>query len=455
MSFIGLVTQKEQRNGVYLQAKVIAPNKALAKTANFKVVVEPIAEDDYMLCVIDNARARSRINVGAGDINDIQSDLDEYLVKAGIHKTITEYTFYNMAGNAKFSDYMTSDGKLIGRPKYGEDDVSGSLELHTYKKDGDGNITAEVTTHITLTIKPLTADQVLDSEEFTKQAVWDKMVLGTLNDKAAQLGWERVRDNLKMAEGFESSYMKEGDTVRATWKVVDSLETTPRVDNTGKIANKMAYDSASDKYNEMVTAGKSASCTFVKDSIGTYLYYTFKGITITCTLSLGEETRTIVYECAMQSSPLTNTELLKKIYDKLRAEMGNSGGAMTFGGENGADASKEQSWLLTEDTFIRLMKNCRGIAIPEYQIDGASLYPITQSITYSLKTADGTSPYAYSNAITGYEENADNYKYDITKSKLTNEDSKNFTIQADIACMNYNGNAAYGKSFLRLKLNVQ
>lgn len=460
MSFIGLVTRKDKKNGVYLQAKVIAPNKKLSSTANFKVTVEPNEVDDYMLCVIDNARARAKINAGIGDVSNVNGDIAEFFTKVGINKTNTEYTFYNVAtSGGKFSDYMTSDGKFIKKPKYGESEVTGSLELRTTKKNANGITTAEVVTHIILAIQPLTVQDVLNSPEFNKNTIWNKIKGG--NKEASLKGWESIYSDLNFINKLSSENLKDDMSIGVTCTVIDPED---RINSDGTIAEQLTFKEASEKYQELLNSGLGYTCEFKSDYNNKEINYVFSGITLKVSLSLATETVDYIYDCKIRSAYLTNQEVAMALVQSNKLAIVNSqNNNKYYYKQNGTSVSEQNIIVyssLWDSLTLKAPRNAYDVSLPEYNLTGIGNNPkVIITITNLCKNQDGTGSYPYyGDVIKTDNTDLDNMLFiiekDALRSRINTDEAKNFCIEASIDISNYAGSTANAKVYSRFKIDT-
>ena len=151
MSFVGLVTQKDKPTGVSLMAKVVTANKKKSAKKVFKVSVKPNALDEFTCCVIDHSTVVDKIN-SSQDMSQIVEDVN--LIYSGINDTTVSYRIIDVSA-PYLSTYLAEDGKINGRPKYGEGNASGYIEV-TVSKNGKS-----VTSRVQASVKEITAEEVL------------------------------------------------------------------------------------------------------------------------------------------------------------------------------------------------------------------------------------------------------------------------------------------------------
>lgn len=305
MSFVGLVTQKDKTTGVSLMAKVVTANKKKSAKKVFKVSVKPNALDDFTCCVIDHSAAIEKIT-SSQDMAHIIEDVS--LTYSGINDTSISYRIIDV-GVPYLGSYLGEDGKIQGRPKYGEGDASGYIEITVSKND------KSIVSRIQATVKEITAEEVLNDALFTQAAMWT-LIRGQ-NDPyqhgSEWSGHNNISKQLKLisSKAVDSISIQ---PVSIEWEVQDStliyaeeFYSTPRIDvETGNItrpAYKDACTLVDSIYNVNVKViGAESNALQNRVRIG--------GIVLTAKLSLGEATKDIVFNCSTISKYITNQEVL-------------------------------------------------------------------------------------------------------------------------------------------------
>jgi len=316
MSFVGLVTRKEKDTGVSLMAKVVTESKIKFARKAFKVKVKANALDDFTCCVVDHEAAVGKINQ-TQDMTSIIKDIT--LSYNGVNNTTVSYRIIDIE-TPKLSGYMTNDGKVTGRPKFGEGNATGYIEITVSKNE------ASLVSRILTSIKSTTADEVLNDATFGQMALWGA-IRGT-NDSYIQgsewSGHNNVMSKLNLVNSIDIAALST-NPVGVTWSVKDdtlsyasalNIYTEARINaGTGDIS-RCAYKDACklvDGINGItvkVIAGVSASDTLQnRVRIG--------GITLTASLTLGTVIKNVVFNCSTVSKYLTNTEVMDVVLNNI------------------------------------------------------------------------------------------------------------------------------------------
>lgn len=320
MSFIGLVTQKDKPTGVTLKAKVVTANKKLHKYKEFKVSVKANGLDDLTCCIKDHATAVEKIN-SSQDMAQVISDVS--LTYSGINGTTIRYEIIDV-DTPYLSTYIGKDGKVNGRPKYGEGDSVGYIEIIVEKGK------EQVTSRIQTIVKEISAEEVLNDANFTQAGLWN-LIKGNNESYQQSNEWSghnNIYSNLNLISSKQVSNIS-NETVNITWKVEDStiayaasVYTEPRInETTGEIA-RCSYKDACKLINsipnntaKLITNNNNALQNRVR--IG--------GITLTATLVLGEISKDIVFNCSTISKYLTNAEISEVILSNIYLYNENDG----------------------------------------------------------------------------------------------------------------------------------
>lgn len=328
MSFIGLVTRKEEDTGVTLRAKIVTPNKKRFQTKDFKVKVKANALDDYSCCVIDHATAKNRIE-NSQDMLNLIDDLT--LPYSGSNGTTISYNVINNtdASTYDLTDYLGEDGKILGRPKYNAEAggaATGYLEIVVTKGD------AKVASRIVIAVSGTTADEVLASDTYTDKKLWALIAgknTGTYNRGSEASPHNNIQHPLLFSNAQTLNDPNSTTPITVTWTVVDAL--TPYLSSNVRLsqlkdelggASRIADDgtvtrpsygaacSAIDQVNGITakiigTAESSTSSNNRRVRID--------GITITAVLELGTARKTVVFNCATVSKYITNSEIMSVV----------------------------------------------------------------------------------------------------------------------------------------------
>ena len=308
MSFVGLVTRKDKPTGVSLMAKVVTANKKKSAKKVFKVSVKANALDDFTCCVLDHSSAVDKINASQ-DMSQIIEDIS--LIYSGINDTTISYRIIDVA-SPYLSTYLGEDGKIHGRPKYGEGNATGYIEITVSKND------KSVTSRIQASIKEITAEEVLNDSAFTQAAMW-QLIRG-LNDPYQQSsewsGHNNIHSSLKLittktvpdlsTEAVTISWEAQDDTI----SYANSIYTDARINVTTGAVTRPTY-------KEACTLVDTISGVTVKvigaESNALQNRVRIGGIVLTGTLSLGEASKNIVFNCSTISKYLTNEEIMEVV----------------------------------------------------------------------------------------------------------------------------------------------
>lgn len=310
MSFIGLVTRKEKDTGVNLMAKVVTQNKSKSAKKIFKVKVKANALDDFSCCVIDHATIVNKINTSQ-DMNQLVNDV--IFSYNGVNGTVITYRIVDI-GTPLLSTYLGQDGKIIGRPKYGEGNATGYIEVTVSKNE------ATLTSRIIATIKSITAEEVLNDVAFTQSSLWSS--IRGLNDSYQQGSEWSGHNNIAYPLTFINN------------KNVDNLSTKPVSIEWSVSDDTLAYTTMSNIYEEprINTTDGSVYRPSYKDAcklVDAISGITIKvigsntnslqnrvrigGLTIVAKLTLGEVTKSITFACSTISKYLTNEEVMEVV----------------------------------------------------------------------------------------------------------------------------------------------
>lgn len=313
MSFVGLVTRKEKDTGVSLMAKIVTPNKKKSTKKIIKVKVKANALDDYACCVIDHATAINKID-SSQDMNQLIDDVN--LMYNGENGTTISYRIIDV--NAPLlSQYLGEDGKIIQRPKYGEGDAVGYIEV-TVSKNGES-----VTSRVVAAVKSIAAEEVLSDNMFSQASLWAS--IRGANDTYQQgnewSGHNNIAHTLTLIKSKSVNTSKTPVTI--TWEVKDdtlayasakNVYSEPRIDVTDGTVSRCDYKSACTLIGSVpgVTVkviGSDNSSWQNRVRIG--------GLTLTAKLTLGEASKDVVFNCSTVSKYLTNQEVMDAVLNNL------------------------------------------------------------------------------------------------------------------------------------------
>lgn len=307
MSFIGLVTRKEKDTGVSLLAKVVTQSKNKSAKKVFKVKVKANALDDFSCCVIDHATIVNKINT-TQNMNELTNDV--IFSYNGINGTTITYRIIDI-NSPLLSVYLGEDGKINGRPRYGEGNAVGYVEITVSKND------ASLTSRIAATVKSVTAEEVLSDTTFTQAGLWAS--IRGLNDSYQQgsewSGHNNISSPLTLIKSKELSSMSV-EPIQIDWTVTDNtltvasasgIYTDARIDvDTGSV-HRCSYKDACKMVDNIYgisikVIGSSSNSLQNRVRIG--------GLMLTAKLTLGTVTKNIVFACSTISKYLTNDEVM-------------------------------------------------------------------------------------------------------------------------------------------------
>lgn len=455
MSFIGIVTRKEQDTGVTLEAKIVTPNKKKATRQRFKVKVKKTGLSDYECCVLDQATVRNKFNVQQ-DLTAVKEDIN--FTYNGENGTRIEYSIEN-TGEPKLTDYLGEDGKIISRPKYGQNDASGYIVM-TVKKGVES-----LTTKIRVTIKQTLGQEVLASTSIKDSSLWNA-IRGTnaqwANDSSS--GHKNIFYNLNLITSSNQLLASDRDAIAEltdtpitiSWTITDnainSVITQNRISEDGTIFIP-AYQDACTLLNTSVDAVLVGTTQYNKRvRIG--------GLILKATFTLGEESKTVTFDCSTCSKYITNKEVIDFAQSKTDVILGN-------------DMNKRLSYrMLTDSSYETVVipasasgsqfyigLACGKTALESCEIDELELnigqvdYTFTHRICEFRKTeayddADGV----FSSTVITNTSREDTEHFgpsaarstrwplvvDVAKLKsLSTADKKSFTIETTVAATRY------------------
>lgn len=310
MSYIGIVTRKEEATGVELEAKIVTGNKKKSTRMRFPVQVKENAIDDYTRCMMDNATAKNKILV-MNDTSNIITDITSSMMYSGENDTKTSYKIQNQ-GAPLLSDYLSDSGAMLGRPKLGQSDAIGALEITT--KRGD----AVVISRIPIVVKQVTELEVLEHKKLTAENIWNTYVRGGNGpfSNTENSGTKNVKSKLILVKNITLTDVSD-TPITVEWKITDATTpyataayTEPRISADGSIL-RPAYSDTCKLYETMPTYMKLLREGSI--SSGRNIYYRIGGITLEATLKLDVYEKKIVYDCATLSKYLTNKEVIDKV----------------------------------------------------------------------------------------------------------------------------------------------
>ena len=455
MSFIGIVTRKEQDTGVTLEAKIVTPNKKKAARQKFKVKVKKTGLSDYECCVLDQASVRNKLN-NQQDLTAVKEDIN--FTYNGEHGTRIEYQIEN-AGDPKITDCIGEDGKIISRPKYGKSDASGYI-IMTVKKGVES-----ITTKIRVVVKQTFGQEVLYNQNITELSLWN-----AIRGKNAQWandstsGHKNIFYNLNfinssnqlLATDREAIAELTDEPIEISWEVTDNaindVITENRINNTGAITVPK-YKDACTLLNTNVNA----------ELIGTTQYnkrVRIGGLTIKAIFRLGEFNRTITFDCSTCSKYITNKEVIDFAQSKTDVVLGNNMNkklAYRMLTDSSYETVIIPATAANSQLYVGLA--CGTTALESFEIEDLSLqrtqvdYTFTHRICEFRKTnsyVDDDNIFSGTSITSTTREDTEHFSYDGTMTtrwpltidinklaSLSDNAKKSFTIETTVSATRY------------------
>lgn len=445
MSFIGLVTRKEKDTGVSLMAKVVTKSKKKSAKKILKVKVKANALDDFSCCVIDHAAIVNKIN-SSQDMSQIVNDI--VFSYNGANGTTITYRIIDINAPS-LSTYLGEDGKINGRPKYGEGDATGYIEITVTKND------ASLTSRIMTTVKSVAAEEVLNDAMFSQSSLWAS--IKGLNDSYQQgnewSGHNNIAYPLKLIESKDVSALST-EPIAIEWSVTDDTLTyasasniynEARIDTTDGSINRPSYkdacklvDTISGVYVKVIGSNTNSLQNRVR--IG--------GLTLTAKLILGDASKNIVFACSTISKYLTNEEVMDVVLANI-AVIKEDGSKISY--KTASDSSYE-SLIAPKDGGTYTLKTYGNRGSETFQSSDLKLGAgdiIGVTITNEVLEYNGSTTYSDTALLAsafggGFQaDDGDTYmKLVIDYDALKNADSakKKFACGAKISVAGYSAN---------------
>lgn len=451
MSFKGIVTRKDEDTGVNLLAKIVTPNKKKSTKKIFAVKVKANSLSDFECCVIDLATARSKILNGV-NTTDVRSDVP--MSYYGENGTTLSYKIIDVdSGSSKLTEYLKSDGKLNGKPRYGEGDAVGFIEIEAKKNE------AKTTTRISITVTQTSATEVLfNNTYFTHATVWN-IIRGEnaaySNDNSSS-GHKNINSNLVFPPTYTCTALTDSPiTVTCTVK-------GGQIDVKESKVTRMTSDGT---YGEIPYVD---ACTLVGTSYDATISGTLNlrnvvigGLQISVKLELGGKSRTFDFDCATKSNQITNEEVLNALMDGIFMYYTSTNGSNKLSHAFGSSiSSTTPDYTFTgiddaegEITVVKCGSGGSGantLAIPSLKLEKGEVLLET---TYEIKDIKGTGNYddaMISQAFNGGVWSSDSsnemstlkFKYDKFYSAAS--EKKQFSIACKVSVKAYGGDALQG-----------
>lgn len=452
MSFVGLVTRKEKDTGVSLMAKIVTPNKKKSTKKIIKVKVKANALDDYACCVIDHATAVNKID-SSQDMSQLIEDVS--LLYNGENGTTISYRIIDVSAPL-LSEYLGEDGKIIKRPKYGEGDATGYIEI-TVSKNGES-----VQSRIVAAVKSITAEEVLNDTMFSQASLWAS--IRGANDTYQQgnewSGHNNIAHSLTLIKTKSVNTSK--TPVSIAWNVKDETLTyasargiydTARIDVTNGSVSRCDYKDAC----ALIDSVPNVTIKVVgSDNSSWQNRVRIGGLTLTATLTLGEASKDVVFNCSTVSKYLTNQEVMDAVLNNI----------CLFTPEGNQIRYKEQA----DSSFETIMAPADGgtYTLKAYGNRGSELFDSSElrlnagdivgvAITNEVREFNGSAMYpdtallatAFNNGFQNDEgESYMKLVIDFDSIKNASSENKKFACSAKITVSGYsaNGISAGGSS---------
>ena len=459
MAFVGLVTRKDKPTGVSLMAKVVTENKKKSAEKVFKVSVKASGLDDFSCCVLDHATVVDKIN-SSQDMTQLVDDMS--LIYSGVNGTTISYRIIDI-DEPKLSTYLGEDGKIQGRPKYGEGNAMGYIEITVTK--GDANLISR----IQASVKAITAEEVLNDSTFSQASIWS-LIKGN-NDSYQQgnewSGHNNIVKPLTLIRTKDISSMSI-TPVSITWSVADEtlgsaagIYDEPRINaETGAVTRPSYKDACSliDTVSgvNIKVVGSNSNSLQNRVRIG--------GIILTAKLNLGDITKNVVFNCSTISKYITNQEVMDIVLSNIYIST-SDGAQVAYKETSDSNFYTITAPISGGEYTLRAFGN-RGSEVfeaPQLKLNAGEIIGVT--ITNNVLDFNGSMDYADSvllvNAFNGgfQSDSGDTYSklvIDFSKIKDANSSLKEFACGATISISGYSSTGdTPGGSSLNIKRYAQ
>lgn len=459
MAFVGLVTKKDKPTGVSLMAKVVTANKKKSAEKIFKVSVKASGLDDFSCCVLDHATVVDKIN-SSQDMTQLVDDMS--LIYSGVNGTTISYRIIDI-DEPNLSTYLGEDGKIHGRPKYGEGNAMGYIEITVAKGE------AKLISRIQASVKAITPEEVLNDSTFSQASMWS-LIKGN-NDSYQQgnewSGHNNITKPLNLITSKDVSAMST-KSVSITWTVADEtlgssegVYSEPRINaETGALIRPSYKDACSliDSVSgvNIKVVGSNSNALQNRVRIG--------GIILTAVLNLGDITKNVVFNCSTISKYITNQEVMDVVLSNIYI-FADDGSQIPY-----KEASDSNFYTITApagggEYTLRAYGNrgSEGFEAPQLKLNTGEIIGVT--ITNSVLNFSGSAEYPDSallvNAFNGgfQSDSGDTYSklvIDFNEIKDANSSLKEFACGATISISGYSSNGDVpGGSSLNIKRHAQ
>lgn len=461
MSFKGIVTRKDEDTGVNLLAKIVTPNKKKSTKKIFSVKVKANSLSDFECCVIDLATARSKIISGI-NTTDVRSDVP--MSYYGENGTTISYKIIDVdTGKPKLSKYLKSDGKISGRPKYGEGDATGFIEIETKKN------AAKTSTRISVTVLQTSATEVLyDNTYFTPAIVWNiiRKTNAAYSTDDSSSGHKNIKADLDFKETYtcpltdtpiKLEYAVQGGEINVNGSKVSRMSNAGVY---GKITYANACTLVGTSYNAKTSGSPNVRTVIIGD------------LGITVTLKLGEDaSRSFTFDCATSSEQITNEEVLNALMGGILQYYTSTNGSNKLSHSfNSSVSTTTPDYTFTgvddgegEITVLKCGNGGNGanlLNIPSLKLSEGEVILET---SYEIKDIKGTGSYddtMINQAFNGgqWSSNSANtesvlkFKYDSFYNAAS--DKKSFSIACKVDIKAYGGDQLQGTRTAYARFNV-
>ena len=459
MAFVGLVTRKDKPTGVSLMAKVVTENKKKSAEKVFKVSVKASGLDDFSCCVLDHATVVDKIN-SSQDMSQLVDDMS--LIYSGVNGTTISYRIIDI-DEPKLSTYLGEDGKIHGRPKYGEGNAMGYIEITVAKGE------AKLTSRIQAFVKAITPEEVLSDSTFSQASMWSLIKGG--NDSYQQGNeWSGHNNIVKPLTLIKTKSIDSLSTkaVNITWSVSDEtlgsagdIYSEPRINvETGSVFRPSYKDACSliDAVSgvNIKVIGSNSNALQNRVRIG--------GIILTAALNLGDITKNVVFNCSTISKYITNQEIMDVVLSNIYI-LSSDGAQIPYKEVSDSNFHSIPAPTGGGEYTLRAFGN-RGsetFEAPQLKLHAGEIIGVT--ITNNVLDFNGSKDYADSallvNAFNGgfQSDSGDTYSklvIDFGKIKDANSSMKEFACGATISISGYSSSGdAPGGSSLNVKRHAQ
>lgn len=455
MSFKGIITKGEYDRGITLNAKVVAPNKKYSSKQDFPVVIKANALSDREKCLIALNDHKASILALGSDLNNLTYDIMDKFIEGDPfgYKTSSVYSV-----SSPLSNYLSNAGTIIGFPKYGSEDVTGTIAITTSIND------VSMTTHIPVTIKSLTATDVLNDERLNTVGLWSTISNG------------QEQSNVFKALSLQStiSLTDVSDTpISVTWNITDTalsilnaysnpdlgytnLNYNKRINETTGEIFMIPYPVAYGSQANLANAEIAFRANNTSSAASQVRSFSIGGIVLKATLSLtgSEETVIRTFNPMVRTELLTGSEILQIMNissDKLFQFVvtGNQEYNRTFPVNSSLTPSIIPISSAVDSTLtFRVKANGENIAVPQYDLTSIiSLYhdPLPRILIGNVNPSSSGTEYdtTYPGIFTVPTNDGNgNYSFTLNSAALktlseTQSGATKFTIALNYATAGY------------------